>query len=88
MPPKTIEERMTELEQKVASLLEGTAETPKPDSWLDKWFGAFKDDPYFDEAVRLGAEYRSSQPTGAEVWDAQEAERLKAEKNGTNALPA
>ena len=46
MAPKTMEERMTELEKQVASLLQGNVETPKPASWLDKWAGAFKDDPY------------------------------------------
>lgn len=86
MPPKTMEERMTELEKQVASLLQGNAETSKPASWLDKWAGAFEDDPYFEEAARLGAEYRRSQPTGGEVWDAMQAERLRAEKNGADTL--
>ena len=29
--------------------------------WYDKIFGTFKDDPDYDEAMRLGREYRSSQ---------------------------
>ena len=29
--------------------------------WYDKIFGTFKDDPNYDEAMRLGREYRLSQ---------------------------
>ncbi len=87
MPPRTMEERMTELEKQVASLLKGKEEVTATASWLDKWAGAFADDPYFEEAARLGVEYRRSQPTGAEAWDAMQAERSKAKKNGADTLP-
>jgi hypothetical protein len=66
----TIEQRVTELGEKVARLAcERTAED-KP--WWESWFGAFKDDPTFDEAVRLGSEYRKSQPNAADSPDALE----------------
>ena len=65
----TLEERVTELEEKVARLSEKEGED-KP--WWELWFGAFKDDPSFDEAMRLGAEYRKSQPNAADSPDALE----------------
>ena len=88
MPPKTMEERMTELEQKVAHILgekptvapETTPDLAKLPAWLRKHVGAFKNDPYYEAAMQSGAAYRRSQPTGAEEWDALEAERVKAGK--------
>jgi hypothetical protein len=65
----TLEERVTELEERVARLSEKEGED-KP--WWELWFGAFKDDPSFDEAMRLGAEYRKSQPNAADSPDALE----------------
>lgn len=41
--------------------------------WWEKITGTFKDDPEYDEAMRLGAEYRRSQPTAAEETEATEA---------------
>ena len=88
MPPKTLEERMTEIEKKVAYILGEKPEAapePKPDLeklpvWLRKHIGAFKNDSYYEAAMQSGAAYRRSQPTGAEEWDALEAERVKAGK--------
>jgi hypothetical protein len=34
---------------------------------MDEWFGAFRDSPGFDAAMERGAEYRRSQPTGADL---------------------
>ena len=66
----TLEQRVTELEEKVARLSGQTVEADKP--WWELWFGAFKDDPTFDEAMRLGAEHRKSQPNAADSPDALE----------------
>jgi hypothetical protein len=62
----TLEQRVAELEEKVARLTGEKPEVGQQLPWWDKWFGAFKDDPDFDEAVRLGAEYRKSQPNAAD----------------------
>ena len=62
MAVPTIEERVTELAAKVSHLLE--KESAKP--WWERHFGAFKDNRRFDEAMRLGAEYRKAQPTPAD----------------------
>jgi hypothetical protein len=34
--------------------------------WWERRFGAFKDDPMYEKAMSLGAEYRRSQPTPAD----------------------
>ena len=63
---QTLEKRVEELEKKVALLSEKEIlPAPKKDPW--RTFGVFKDDPYFDEAVRLGREYREQQTYKDEV---------------------
>jgi len=62
----TLEERVRELEVKVARLIDEKGESHKEAPWWERRFGAFRDDPLYDEAARLGAEYRKSQPTAAD----------------------
>ena len=59
----TVEERLTTLEAEMAALKKSlTAQTPKDGiPWWEKRFGAFKDDPMYDEAMRLGREWREAQ---------------------------
>jgi hypothetical protein len=58
----SLDERVATLEREVASLQrrvragECSAESP----WWERIFGSFADDPDFDEATRLGREYRES----------------------------
>jgi hypothetical protein len=66
MAASTLEERVSELEKKVARLLEEMTGQEKKVPWWELWFGAFKDSSYYEEAMRLGAEYRRSQPTAAD----------------------
>jgi hypothetical protein len=56
-----IEQRVAALEADVARLKEQleSAVPPRGD-WLDEIYGAFADDPHFEEAMRLGREYRES----------------------------
>jgi hypothetical protein len=61
MAQTTLEERVAVLEAEVARLREGldhTAATPTP--WWEQIRGTFKDDPVYEEAMRLGREYRES----------------------------
>lgn len=65
MSNRTLEERVAALEEQVEELSrekEPTCETP----WWERHIGLFKDSPNFEEAMRLGAEYRRSQPTPAD----------------------
>ena len=67
----TLEERVSTLEAQIARL---TAEKTASKSDIPWWqlYGAFKDDEIFDSAMRLGEEYRRSQPTAAEEIEALE----------------
>jgi hypothetical protein len=68
MTTASVEERLTAIEKELAQLKKQLA-MEKPQAtmpWWERRFGAFKDDPIYDEAARLGAEYRKSQPTPAD----------------------
>jgi hypothetical protein len=61
MPNHKLEDRVKVLEEEVARLkirLESPNKTKE--DWLDKVYGAFANDPAFDEAMRLGREWRES----------------------------
>ncbi len=63
---QTLEKRVDELEQKLAEMnarLDREVRAKNP--W--RTFGAFHDDPDFEEAVRLGREYRESLTCDREI---------------------
>jgi hypothetical protein len=64
---RTVEERLAQLEEQVSLLTHDTApiETAKL-PWWERRFGAFKDSPEYESAMRYGLEYRRSQPTAAD----------------------
>jgi hypothetical protein len=63
----SIEERLAALEADVARLkLERASKSETAVPWWERRFGAFKDDPAYEAAMRLGAAYRESQPTPAD----------------------
>ena len=56
-----IEQRVAVLEAEVAQLKEQLKKTiPSRGDWLNDIYGAFENDPHFEEAMRLGREYRES----------------------------
>lgn len=62
MTNKEIEQRLAALETEFALLkskMEKNGEVKTP--WYEKIAGTFADDPAYDEAMRLGREYRLSQ---------------------------
>jgi hypothetical protein len=61
----TIEERLADIEKNVTELkLEFSRLGAKRD-WIDRIVGSFKDDPEFDEILRLGREIRrADRPDG------------------------
>jgi len=64
MSTASLEQRVALLEAEVARIRNSEIErrTIECTPWWEKRFGAFKDDPGYDDVVRLGAEYRKLQP--------------------------
>ena len=61
MAVREIELRVARLENEVTQLKQKLAQVPAPTGdWLDDIYGAFDNDPHFEEAMRLGREYRES----------------------------
>lgn len=61
MSTRSVEERLSVLEAEVARLqqkVDSASVEQKP--WWEKIWGTFKDDPEYEEAMRLGREYRES----------------------------
>jgi hypothetical protein len=69
MASPIIEERVSALERQMEQLLREKGEAIESESWIHKWFGAFKDNPDFDAAMRQGEKYRKSQPIAAHEQD-------------------
>lgn len=57
MAAREIELRMTRLEAEMAQLKK---QFEHKGDWLDEIFGVFDNDPIYEEAMRLGREYRES----------------------------
>ncbi|MCW3097291.1 MAG: hypothetical protein JWL77_2909 [Chthonomonadaceae bacterium] len=62
MATATLEERMAAVEQELAQLKKQlkaeTSSSPRP--WWEKIAGTFANSEHYDEAMRLGREYRES----------------------------
>jgi len=63
---ETLEKRVEELEKKVAQLTAQLSHAPRTKDWR-RTLGAFQNDPDFEEAVRLGREYREQQTYEKEI---------------------
>lgn len=54
-----LERRLTAVEQEIAQLrAQLSAREPHGDNWLEAVAGTFAHDPIFDEAMRLGRQWR------------------------------
>lgn len=68
-----LEKRISVLEKEVALLKEKAEQDNKPKKpWWEEIAGTFADDPMYDEAMRLGREYRLAQ---REDYDKDEDEK-------------
>jgi hypothetical protein len=56
----TLEQRLSHVEEDVACLKSLVGELRSKENWIDQITGSFKDDPEFDEVLRLGREIRQS----------------------------
>jgi hypothetical protein len=63
---QTLEKRVEELEKQVAELSAVAGGVSCKKDWR-RTVGIFKDDPDFEEAVRLGREYREQQTYEKEI---------------------
>jgi hypothetical protein len=60
----TVEQRLAALEHEIAELKQRFPVAAKPD-WRQRVAGSFKDEPEFDEVLRLGREIRQAdRPNG------------------------
>ncbi|MBV9849230.1 MAG: hypothetical protein JO250_06030 [Armatimonadetes bacterium] len=67
MTVPTLEERMAAVEAEIARLKRERPAPPTEQPWWERIRGTFKDDPAYEEAMRLGREYRESlRPQGDE----------------------
>lgn len=69
----TLEERVQTLEEKIARLEKPEQSTPvvAPNApWWERRFGAFRDGPHYESAMRRGKEYRNAQPNPVDNPDA------------------
>jgi hypothetical protein len=56
----TVEERLAAVERELADLKRRIPSRADGKSWVERIAGTFKDDPEFEEVVRLGREFRKS----------------------------
>ena len=56
----TIESRLEAVEEAIEELKHKLEIQPPAPNWLDQVIGIFKNEPAFDEVVRLGREFRMS----------------------------
>jgi hypothetical protein len=57
---KSVEERLAAVEVEVAELKRRLPPAGGEKNWIQKITGSFKDDPEFDEILRLGREIRQA----------------------------
>jgi hypothetical protein len=66
----TLEERVTVLEHEIREMkLQKPQQKTNTTSWLDTVFGSFTNNPAYEEAMRLGQEYRESQKIESELTE-------------------
>jgi hypothetical protein len=63
--PEQLEERLKLLEAEVDRLKQKIDLTPAALPWWEKIAGTFAENPAYDEAMKLGREYRESERTTA-----------------------
>ena len=74
---QTLEQRVADLEKEVAELKKGATSPVDNDAWLST-AGMFKNDPEYDEAMKLGAKWRRRvNNRSLRALDRQEAREMR-----------
>jgi hypothetical protein len=60
LPTSTLEERVAHVENDLAQLRSQVERLLPARGWIDRITGSFKDDPDFEEILRLGREIRKA----------------------------
>ena len=60
LPPSNLEERVAHVERDLRQLRSQMERLHSGEGWIDRITGSFKDDPDFDEILRLGHEIRKA----------------------------
>jgi hypothetical protein len=58
---EVLEQRLAAVERAVAELRAQKLATGPSGDWLERFNGAFKDEPAFDEVIALGREFRAEE---------------------------
>ncbi len=58
----SVEDRLSALERKMEEMQQKLERQRKEENWIEKITGSFEGDPDFEEIIRLGREFRQSQP--------------------------
>lgn len=66
LSPSTLEERVAHMEKDLAQLRSQVERLRPGKGWIDRITGTFKDDPEFEEILRLGQEIRRADRPGSE----------------------
>jgi hypothetical protein len=64
--PSTLEERISHVERELTQLKSQFEHLRAKENWIDRISGSFKDDPEFEEILRLGREIRRADRPDAE----------------------
>jgi hypothetical protein len=70
--PEQLEERVAHLEAEVARLKNKVENDSSSRPWWEKIAGTFSDNPAYDEAMRLGSDYRLSSTEPSEEEPSEE----------------
>jgi hypothetical protein len=71
-----LEQRVSALEKEVADLRRHAKPRETVRDWLDRISGSFKDDPEFEEIVRLGREIRAADRPDESEWASDAPDKL------------
>ena len=63
MTAKQLEKRLEEVERELAELKDRMEKMNPPSPWWERVAGTFHEDPVYQEAMKLGREYRVSSPS-------------------------